>query len=44
VQARETLRVMLMVQRRKRVLFTAKFKETLEKERGPGFLRQDGFY
>lgn len=33
-QARETLRVMLMVQRRKRVLFTAKFKETLEKVKG----------
>ena len=30
-QARETLRVMLMVQRRKRTQFTAKFKEQLEK-------------
>ena len=30
-QARETLRVMLMVQRRKRTQFTSKFKEQLEK-------------
>merc|ERR1711874_867029 len=30
-QARETLRVMLMVQRRKRTQFTLKFKEHLEK-------------
>ena len=30
-QARETLRVMLMVQRRKRTRFTSKFKEQLEK-------------
>jgi mediator of RNA polymerase II transcription subunit 7 len=30
-QARETLRVMLMVQRRKRTQFTVKFKEQLEK-------------
>ena len=30
-QARETLRVMLMVQRRKRSQFTAKFKEQLQK-------------
>jgi len=30
-QARETLRVMLMVQKRKRTQFTAKFKEKLEK-------------
>ena len=30
-QARETLRVMLMVQRRKRTQFTTKFKEQLEK-------------
>ena len=30
-QARETLRVMLMVQRRKRTQFTGKFKEQLEK-------------
>ena len=30
-QARETLRVMLMVQKRKRTQFTAKFKEQLEK-------------
>merc|ERR1712098_607959 len=33
-QARETLRVMLMVQRRKRTQFTAKFKEHLEKVEG----------
>merc|ERR1719397_263340 len=31
-QARETLRVMLMVQKRKRTQFTGKFKEQLEKE------------
>merc|ERR1712029_1156400 len=30
-QARETLRVMLMVQKRRRTQFTAKFKEQLEK-------------
>ena len=30
-QARETLRVMLMVQKRKRTQFTGKFKEQLEK-------------
>jgi len=33
-QARETLRVMLMVQRRKRTQFTQKFKEHLEKVEG----------
>merc|ERR1712183_158403 len=33
-QARETLRVMLMVQRRKRTQFTGKFKEHLEKVEG----------
>merc|ERR1719516_510730 len=33
-QARETLRVMLMVQRRKRTQFTGKFKEQLEKVEG----------
>ena len=33
-QARETLRVMLMVQRRKRTQFTTKFKEQLEKVEG----------
>lgn len=33
-QARETLRVMLMVQRRKRTQFTQKFKEQLEKVEG----------
>ena len=33
-QARETLRVMLMVQKRKRTQFTAKFKEQLEKVEG----------
>ena len=34
LQARETLRVMLMVQRRKRTQFTQKFKEQLEKVEG----------
>lgn len=34
LQARETLRVMLMVQRRKRTQFTQKFKEHLEKVEG----------
>lgn len=33
-QARETLRVMLMVQKRRRVQFTARFKEQLEKVKG----------
>merc|ERR1719192_2910913 len=33
-QARETLRVMLMVQKRKRTQFTQKFKEHLEKVEG----------
>ena len=33
-KARETLRVMLMVQRRKRTQFTGKFKEHLEKVEG----------
>ena len=34
LQARESLRVMLMVQRRKRTQFTQKFKEQLEKVEG----------
>ena len=34
LKARETLRVMLMVQRRKRTQFTQKFKEHLEKVEG----------
>ena len=34
MKARETLRVMLMVQRRKRTQFTQKFKEHLEKVEG----------
>ncbi|XP_023335160.1 mediator of RNA polymerase II transcription subunit 7 [Eurytemora carolleeae] len=33
-QARETLRVMLMVQKRRRVQFTSRFKEQLEKVKG----------
>jgi len=33
-QARETLRVMLMVQKRRRVQFTSKFKEQMEKVKG----------